>query len=264
MPHQFGRIPPKNAPAMQASAFIRPAEIPTPPKSEDYLDDLNGWKILGNDRVGDCNAVTWANMRRLVTAKLAEENYPTQEQVFQFYKTQNPGFDPNGDPYINGPGSNDDQGMEVQTGLEYLHKVGGPDGVKALAFARVDTTNTQLVDAAIAIFGGLWLGVMVLDKNEAEFGEGKPWTNAHGGKIVGGHAILAGGYTPEVKFITWGKETEFTFSFWNGEAQGHQLVEEAWVVVWPEHLGSESFMAGVDINELKASYEALTGRPLTL
>ncbi len=264
MPYRYGRRPPKNAPALRFARFLA-AAVPAHPAREDYLAKLGGWQVLGNDVAGDCNAVTWANMRRLVTAALTTENYPTQEQVWEFYQTQNPGFDPAGTSDTNGPGSNSDQGMEIQTGLEYLHANGGPDGVKAVAFAKVDHTNLAEVKAALAIFGGLWLGITVLDANQQQFAAGRPWTDVPGSPIDGGHAILGGGYTAsDVKFITWGKETEFARSFWNGAAQGRPLVEEAWVVVWPEHLGTKEFQEGVDQAALAAAYEQLTGRPLAI
>jgi hypothetical protein len=240
--------------------------IPAYPPEVDYLAKLSDWQMLGNDKVGDCNAVTWANMRRLVTATLTTEYYPTQEQVYQFYQTQNPGFDPNGTSGTNGPGSQDDQGMDIQTGLEYLHANGGPDGVKAVAFAKVDHTNIAEVKAALAIFGGLWLGVEVLDANQQQFADGRPWTDVSGSPIDGGHAILGGGYTAHsgIKFITWAQETEFARSFWNGVVKGTSLVEESWVVIWPEHLGTREFQQGVDQATLAADYQALTGKQLAL
>ena len=70
--------------------------------------------------------------------------------------------------------------------------------------------------------------------------------------------------TADVKFITWAKETEFARSFWNGVVQGTPLVEEAWVVIWPEHLGTTAFEQGVDQAQLAADYQALTGNQLAL
>jgi hypothetical protein len=260
----YGRRPPKNAPALRFASFLSPT-VPTHPAEEDYLAKLANWELLGNDVAGDCNAVTWANMRRLVTATLATEYYPTQAQVWQFYQTQNPGFDPTGTNETNGPGSSHDQGMDVQTGLEYLHSTGGPDGVKAVAFAKVNHKNSGEVKAALAIFGSLWLGIQVLAANDQEFKEGKPWTDVPGSPIDGGHAILGGGYgTHAIKFITWATETEFDPSFWNGVVKGKPLVEEAWVVIWPEHLGTKSFEEGVDEAQLTADYRALTQRELHL
>lgn len=234
------------------------------PAQEDYLAGLTNWQMLGNDVAGDCNAVTWANLRRLTTHYLSTESYPSQDMVWEFYQTQNPGFDPHGDARKNGPGSSHDQGMDIQTGLEYLQTHGGPDGVKAVAFAKVNHTNTDEVDAALAIFGGLWLGITVLDGNQDEFSEGKEWTDIKGAEIDGGHAIVGGGYTPDVRFITWGQETGFSPSFWGGTVQGQPLVEEAWVVIWPEHFSSKSFMQNVDLTQLAADFLTLTGKVLVL
>jgi hypothetical protein len=263
MSYKYGRRAPKNAPALRLARFLQSA-APAHPASEDYLAKLSGWEMLGNDVAGDCNAVTWANLRRLITATLSTEYYPTQAQVWQFYQTQNPGFDPNGTKDTNGPGSNDDQGMDVQTGLEYLHKAGGPDGVKAVAFAKVDHTNMAEVKAALAIFGGLWLGIEVLEANQQQFAKGKAWTDVAGSPIDGGHAILGGGYKTDVRFITWAQETRFATSFWKGVVQGTPLVDEAWIVVWPEHLGTAGFEQGVDQAQLAADYRALTGDNLVL
>ena len=263
MSYKYGRRPPKNAPALRFGSFMQSA-APDYPAQEDYLAKLSGWQMLGNDVAGDCNAVTWANMRRLVTATLTTENYPTQEQVWQFYRTQNPGFDPNGTKDTNGPGSKDDQGMDVQTGLEYLHAVGGPDDVRAVAFAKVDHTKIAEVKAALAIFGGLWLGIQVLDANQQQFAKGEAWTDVAGSAIDGGHAILGGGYKTDVRFITWAKETRFGQSFWNGVVQGAPLVEESWAVIWPEHLGTRGFEQGIDQAQLASDYLALTGSVLVL
>jgi hypothetical protein len=261
-PGRYGRRSPKRAPALKLGPLLT-GVVPPHPAAEDYLGALPGWQLLGNDRAGDCNAVTWANMRRLVTATLATEHYPTQDQVWQFYRTQNPDFDPAGSADTNGPGSSADQGMDVQTGLEYLHATGGPDGVKAVAFAKVDHTNLDEVDAALAIFGALWLGIQVLDANPAQFSAGQPWTDVPGSAVEGGHAILGGGYSAsEVKFITWAEETGFDLSFWNGTADGSPLVEECWVVIWPEHLGTKAFLEGVDMAQLAADYRAITGGDL--
>lgn len=262
---KLGRRAPKNAPALMFSSFAKATgTVPAHPSTEDYLAKLTNWQVLGNDVAGDCNAVTWANMRRLVTSALATESYPTQAQVWDFYKTQNPTFDPNGSSNTNGPGSQSDQGMEIQTGLEYLQKTGGPDGVKAVAFAKVDVTNKDEVEAALAIFGGLWLGIVVLNGNMDEFDKGQAWTDVAGSQVDGGHAILGGGYDPRVRFITWGTETEFDDSFWSGSAQGYKLVEEAWVVIWPEHLGSKEFMASINVQGLADAFKQLTGQTLNM
>ncbi len=247
---KYGRRAPKGAPALRLADFLT-GIVPTHPVAADYLAALSNWDMLGNDRYGDCVAVTWANTRRLVTAALATERYPGLTEVIELYKTQNPDF----------PAQ--DGGMDIQTCLEHLVGQGGPDGVKALGFAKVDHTNADEVKAAIAIFGSVWTGVNVLNANMDEFNVGLPWDYVPQGGIDGGHSVITGGYgSPgagplggDERFITWAEETSFTDAFW-----AHQ-VEEAWVVIWPEHLGTTAFMEGVDQAALAADYEALTGRP---
>lgn len=195
----------------------------------------------------NCVAVTWSNERRLLTRLQGAENYPSQDQVFEFYKTQNPNF------------PTDDNGMDIQTGFEYLLANGGPDGVKPLAFAKVDYKNLDEVKAALAIFGCLWVGVNVQDVNMQQFDEGAPWDYQTNGSLDGGHSVICGGYDSDlaggdVTFVTWGQETSFTDNFWS------HLTEEAWVVIWPEHLGTNQFQQGVDQQKLADAYKAITGR----
>lgn len=259
-----GRRSPKRAPALQFSAYYRPGAVPAAPAWVDYLANLSGWQMLGNDAAGDCVAVTWANIRRLVSTTLATGYYPNQAQVWTVYETQNPGFDPAGGD-VSGPGSSQDNGMDIQTLLEYLVSDGGPDGVKAVGFAAVDYTSAAEVKAAIDIFGCIWTGINVLDVNMTEFNDGQPWTYSASSADDGGHSVISGGFgdvasdtgqlSGNEKFITWAQETSFTDGFWS-----HQ-VEEAWVVIWPEMLKSEEFVAAMDMATFAADYTAITGKP---
>ena len=246
---KFGRNPPKSAPALKLASFLT-GVVPEHPASVDYLSRLKNWQMLGNDQYGDCVAVTWANMRRLVTATLTTENYPTMNQVIVLYKTQNPNF------------PTQDDGMDIQTCLEYLHNTGGPDGAKVVAFAKVDFTNLAEVKAALAIFGCVWLGVNVQQANVDQFASSQPWDYVSGSPADGGHSVVIGGYstTPsdDVRFVTWAQETGFTDNFWNKQ------VEEAWAAIWPEQLGTTEFEQGVNLTQLAADYQALTGKVLQI
>lgn len=259
---KYGRRPPKNAPALQLSQFLR-AGVTTPPHpaTDDVTGSMSGWEMLGNDAAGDCEAVRWANDRRVQTTLLSgKPNYPTQAQVWQVYQTQNPGFVPGNGPH--GYGSDDDQGMDTQTLCEYLVAHGGPDGVKALAFAKVDLTNVAETDAADAIFGGLWFDITVLDANQDDFAQGKPWDYHAGSQVDGGHAVKGVGYIDETgrkRFLTWARETSMTAAFFKKQ------VDEAWVVIWPEIVGTAGFQAGIDQAALVAAYSAITnGKVLVL
>lgn len=264
-PGKYGRRLPKRAAALRLGPLLT-GVVPAHPVSADYLAALGGgWQMLGNDLAGDCVAVTWANVRRLVTITLAAGGcYPSQDEVWAVYRTQNPDFDPNGTADTNGPGSPADNGMDIQTLLEDLVSAGGPDGVKAVAFAAVNPKDPGEVKAAIAIFGYVWTGVTVSQANQQQFSAGQPWDWDPSSPADGGHSIITGGYgTPgagalggDERFITWATETSFTDAFWAN------AVDEAWVVIWPEHLGTREFLQGVSTAALAADYLAITGRPL--
>ena len=213
--------------------------------------------MLGNDKIRNCNAVAWANQRRLVSSKLgSKELYPGLNQVLEFYKTQSSKFDPESKEF--GPGSPADKGMNIQIGLKSLVEQGGPDGTRALAFAKVDVNIVQDVQAALATFGSLWLGIKVLDSNMQEFDDGKPWTVSGDASKFDRHAVLAGGYNPEVQFVTWGQTASFSQGYWKMK----DMIEEAWVVIWPEHVGTRRFMVGVNFQQLAKEFHELTDRTL--
>ncbi|MFE2563016.1 hypothetical protein [Streptomyces mirabilis] len=259
---KYGRRAPKQAPALRFARFST-GKTPAHPAAADYLARLAAWQMGGNDVAGDCVAVTWANVRRLVSSIAGAENYPSQDEIWTVYRTQNLGFDPNGTAETNGPGSSHDNGMDIQTLLEHLVKVGGPDGKKALAFAKVDPTSPDEVKAAIAVFGFVWTGLVVQDANMTDFDNGKPWAYHRSSPDDGGHSVITGGYGAagpgplggDERFITWATETSFTDAYWR------RKVEEAWVVIFPEHLQHPAFLAGVDLAALAADYTALTGKP---
>jgi hypothetical protein len=261
---RFGRRPPEPSKPAIELAHILTSAVPPHPASTDYLASLRDWQVLGNDVAGDCVAVTWANIRRLVTATLSTASYPSLAEVWTFYETQNPAFNPASK--TEGPGSFADDGMLIQAALSDLVYNGGPDGVRAVAFARVNHADPAEVKAAIALFGSVWTGLNVLAANDAQFAAGQPWSYVPGSPLAGRHSVVTAGYGRpgpgplggDERFITWGQETSFTDDFWS-----HQ-VEEAWVVVWPEQLHSREFLAGVSLSALAADYQRLTGRVLEI
>ena len=254
-PGKYGRRPPKRTPALRLGPLLT-GVIPQHPASEDYLAALGGgWQMLDNDKYGVCVPVTWANIRRLLTSTLNPPGYyPSLDDVIALYRTQNPGFPA------------EDNGCDIQTMLEYLTSTGGPDGVKAVAFASVNPADPDEVKAAIAIFGYVWTGVTVSQANQQEFSTGQPWDWDASSPVDGGHSVIVGGYGApgagplggDERFITWAAETSFTDAFWANS------VEEAWVVIWPEHLGTREFLQGVNLTALAADYQDITGRELPL
>lgn len=246
---KLGKRPPITKPALRLRSILS-GVVPDHPLQVNHLS-IGGWQVLGNDRYGDCVAVTWANVRRILTRLTGKEYYPNYGQVIEVYKTQNPGF------------PNDDDGMWIHILLDYLHEKGGPDGVKPVAFAKVDHHNPNEVEAAIAIFGYVWTGINVQSANMDDFNRGQPWDYHTNSPIDGGHSIIVGGYDSDhvgidQTMVTWGTETGFTEAAWR------ELVDECWVVIWPENLGMAQFHEGIDKVKLSQAYFALTGNALDL
>jgi hypothetical protein len=264
-PGAYGKRTPKRHPAVQfASVFT--GVIPNMPSSRpgvDHLQPFTAWQMLGNDRAADCVSVMWANTRRVVSTTIGTAEYPTQDMVWAFYRTQNPGFNPNGDPSVDGPGSSADQGMDIQTACEDLHKNGGPDGTKMVGFAQVDHTSLQEVKAAIALAGAVFVGTQVNANNEAEFSASEPWTYDRNSPNVGGHGICTAGYGyggtglegRDFKFVTWAEETSFSDGLLLNQ------VDEVWLPIWPEHMQHGPFLEGVSMSQFAADYQTITGRP---
>jgi hypothetical protein len=216
----------------------------------------------------NCVAVHWSNSRRVISKVIGgHEVYPPWAQVLKIYQTQNPDFDPTGDPDTTGPGSPADGGMDIQTFLEFLvANPGFGDGGVLVGFAAVDYTNTAEVDAAIAAGGVLSLGINVQEAQQTQFSDDQPWNYVAGSPVEGGHCVVCGGYgtspagsDPEMagqyKDVTWAEESSLTTTFWGKE------VEEMWFLIWKEQLGTTEFQAGVNLAAFASEYTAITGKP---
>jgi hypothetical protein len=252
---RLGRRKPSNKPRVLKLANILSGVVPTVPTSVDYLAAFTGWQMLGNDSFSNCGPVDVANDVAVVTRVLGDKTfYPTQDDVFDLYRRSgNPNFDPTTDT--------DDNGVDMQTMLEAVHS-GGIGGKKCVAFAKVDVSNLAEVKAAIAVFGGLSLGVKL---EKAQQSQTPLWHYINSAEW-GGHAVRAGKYAdvaatadnklPDVGAVSWAQVYGLTNEFWSKQ------VEEAWVIIWEEHFGSNAFLTGVDLAALEAEYQALTGNVL--
>jgi hypothetical protein len=250
-PRALGRRPPTGAPALQAARFLDlAAVVPEHPAQANYLrpPDVG---LYTNDRFGVCGPTSVANSVRLVTRTLTTARVePTQDDVYKLYRASgNPHFDP-------ATGA-DDNGVVMQDMLGVLLKQ-GIGGHKPVAFAKVDHTNLDQVRAAVAVFGFLLLGVDLRVAQQKQTDSGH-WTYTAGSPEWGGHAIIQGGYGASTGIVgSWGEILDYDDAF------ATYQVEEAWVVIWPEHVGTAAFQLGVDTAALKADYRALTGRELDL
>jgi hypothetical protein len=221
--------------------------IPNIPIAADHFTNVPDWEMGRNDEYGTCGPTSVANLIRLLSQYLGGGMNPvTTDDVIDLYRRSgNPNF------------PDDDNGVYMHVMLEEL-LANGIAGRKPLAFAKIEAGDTDTLMQCIAIFGGALLG---LDLKVAQQRQGV-WDTIPGSGEWGGHAVLAGLYrnpdgtvADRVGVITWQEPLDTTRRFIDAQE------DEAWVVIWPEHLGSAAFLEGVDVDGLAAAYEALTGRP---
>jgi hypothetical protein len=171
---------------------------------------------------------------------------PSQDEVFDLYRRSgNPNFDP--------ATGVDDNGVNMQLMLQAVVS-GGIGGVKGLGFAKVDTRNEEELKAAVAIFGFLLFGVNLENAQKTQTNSGVwdySWSLAWGG-----HAILGAAYEANgIDVVTWAQRVRMTDRF------VQKQLDEAWVLIWPEHLRDKTFLEGVDMQALAKDFSAITGRP---
>ena len=258
IPFKLGKLSPSNKPALMLKDILT-GTLPSVPVFVDHFSQAKGWELGDNDRFGTCGPTSVANHRRLVTsALLGSEQAPALADIFDLYRRSgNPKFNPNlsdTDP------AQDDNGVDMQTMLEALAK-DGIGGVKPVAFAKIHAGDMDTLDAAIALFGGVLLGLTLKTAQQHQM----VWDYVSGTPDWGGHAVMAGKYNDpagtsadRVDIITWAKDIAMTRGFVT------QQEDEAWVVIWPEMLKDKSFLMGVDVVTLAQRYKDLTGRDLPL
>jgi hypothetical protein len=249
--HKFpGFIKGKRKPSDRASVpfgdFL--VQLPTAPLI-DQAPQFN-YPMDGNDRVACCVVAGYDHFRQVVTGLLTgtQQNF-TQDQIWAFYKTQNLGFDPNGTASTNGPGSSSDNGMCIQTFLQYL-----VSQKLILGFAKIDHTNEQEMKAAIYLGLSIITGV-VLDEVQMQQFSNKIWDYVPGGAVDGGHCIPLVGYVnnpDEQTCVTWGSLVNCTQSFINNQ------MDEAWFVLTQDHVNHPNFRNFFDLAGFSKAVSEIT------
>lgn len=246
---RLGRRKPSNKPALRLAKLLT-GQTPAHPLMANNLLAVQDFGLYQNDKFGVCGPTMIANGYKVISRQAGAELSVSQNDVFDLYRRSgNPNFDPNTDQ--------DDNGVNLQTMLQEVHK-NGLAGIKSLAFAKVDVSNLNEVKAAIDIFGVLYLGVNLQTAQQSQTDTGL-WDFDNSSEW-GGHAVLAGKYSnnssDDIGIITWAQHVDLTDTFWEKQ------VEEAWVVIWPEYLTMPEFDSSIDLKQLADDYKELTKNTL--
>ena len=253
---RLGKRAPSNKPALMLADFLT-GVLPVIPATADHFVGMPSWELGRNNEFGTCGPTSVANSRRLVTFGLTGVmEAPTFADIADLYRRSgNPGFNPD---LNSGDSRQDDNGVIMQDMLSALLK-DGIGGRKPLAYAKIAANDMDTMNTAIALFGGVNLGLDLQSAQQRQTDEGtwsyspsSPW---------GGHAVLAGRYanpdgvlSDRTGVITWAQVVDMDRNF------VYRQEDEAWVIIWPELFGSEAFLQGVNVSALASAYKEMTGR----
>lgn len=255
--YKTGLRPPKNAPALML-ADILTGVVPAHGVAANHFGSV----VFGldeNDKFGICGPTSCDNFCRLVSAALLGKSIAwTQAQVFGLYTLVNPTFNP-----VTGAGDN---GVDMQTMLEkWVASGAGQDEngqpIMPIAFAKINVSNDDELDAAVAIFGAILWGVNLEVAQQTQSDAKPPKWDYKNSAEWGGHAVMNGKFDEsagDAEVISWEMDVATTTAF------RRKQLQEAWAVILPWHIVHPAFQAGVDLAALQSAYTALTGKVLPI
>ena len=253
---RFGRKRPVHHRCLKLGNYLYKEALPSAPPAEDYSPPAASVlsNIYGNDTLGDCGIAGGYPMVGVWTGNAGDLFTATMEQIVADYSKIG-GYVP-GDPTT-------DQGIELQTALNYWTESGFADGTKLLGWIGVDATNLDEVKSALWLFEGLYIGMELPDAwvSSMPTGPDFTWDVAGNPDPNNGHCIIGCGYDPSgVKICTWGLLGTQTWpaiqKYCAASSQG-----ELYVMLSPDQLakGQTKCPNGVDWTGLLEDFMALGG-----
>jgi hypothetical protein len=239
---RFGRLPRKPGHKMLflSDYLAKKVELPAPPTSADWTTKVPSWPMMGNDQYGDCVEAGKGHMVMVFSAYGAGTlNTPSDQVIESTYFTETGGSD---------------SGLDIPTSLDYW--VQNPlAGDKLAAWAAVNPANHDEVKLAIALFGGVTLGVNLPDNCFDAINAGQPWTDTSGDPDPSmGHDIVlvaydAGGPT----CVTWGQLQKMSWDWFD------KYTTECYVLIGADW-ETDPVPSGIALADLLSDYQELTGQ----
>ena len=230
-------------------------KLPSVPSRFGHETAYADWKMLGNDRYGNCVWAGAAHEHMLLNKVVHQADVAFDDGAVLGDYAAATGFDPN-DPST-------DNGTDVHDALSYRRKTGIADtgGTRHLigAYVSLDPKNWEHLGQATYIFGAVGIGFDFPASAMDQFNAGEPWDYVAGSKIEGGHYVPVVGSlqtADQASAITWGKRQVFTREFYE------HYNDEAWVYITTEALRSDGTgLHGFDVAKLNAYLATLRRRP---
>jgi len=223
---------------LMLSKYLTP-KLPAPPPKADWTKGVTQWGMMLNDTLGDCTIAGAAHAVQVWSAETGTMATVPDSIVQSYYEKW--------DGYVPGDPSTDRGGVELDVLADWRKH--GLNGHKLLAFAGASMKNLVEIRQAIALFGGVYIGLALpitaqnqdvwdVVKNGGAHAEKGSW---------GGHCVFVPKYDAKsLTCITWGQPKTMTLAFWK------KYCDEAYALLGKNWLDSKGSPGGFNKKQLEA------------
>ncbi len=192
---KLGALPPQRPYGLADLSTYHVGRCPDPPAAVS-VPNVPDWRMFLNDTYGDCTVAGVAHAIMAWNAEVsAADAVPADGDVARAY------FSLTGGP---------DAGLVEADVLQKWH-TDGLFGQTIAGYAPVQPTDVAGLRQAIAFYGAAYLGVALPQSAQTQFPI-RIWTPEPGSPVVGGHCIVAVGYSSSfVECVTWGQIVHVTY-----------------------------------------------------
>jgi hypothetical protein len=218
--------------------------LPAPPPQADWTKGITSWGMMLNDHLSDCTIAGAAHAIQVWTANNGKMTTVPDATVQSIYEKW--------DGYVPGHPSTDNGGVELDVLNDW--KKQGFAGSKLLAFADPKVANLTEVRQAIALFGGVYIGLALpLTAQNQDVWDVAPNGGAKAKpRSWGGHCVFVPKYDEKTfTCITWGEPKTMTVAFWN------EYCDEAHALLSPEWISIKGSPGGFAMAQLEADLKAI-------
>lgn len=225
-----------------------------PPAKCDWTKGITSWGMMLNgpeptepqfpNGLGDCTIAGAAHAVQVWTANNGAMVTVPDSTVLSYYE--------NFDGYVPGNPKTDNGGVELDVLNDW--KKQGFAGHPLLAFADPKVANLTEVRQAIALFGGVYIGLSLPITAQTQ----TVWDVAPNGGAKakpgswGGHCVFVPKYDQKTfTCITWGQLQTMTVAFWSKYCdEAHALLSPAWI-------STKGAPNGFNLAQLQADLQAI-------
>jgi hypothetical protein len=200
--------------------------------------------MMCNDRLGCCTIAGAGHAIQVWTANTGKMETVADPEIEEYYAKW--------DGYVPGDVSTDNGGVELDVLKDW--KSQGLDGNGLLAFADANVVNLQEIRQAIALFGGVYIGISLpLTAQTQDVWDVASDAGSDASKgSWGGHCVFVASYDQSsFTCITWGALKTMTLAFWLAYCdEAHALLGKSW-------LGTHQAPNGFDQDQLMADLKLI-------